>query len=108
MSPEEITEECVLGDLYDRTVAELPEGCRRAYVMVRERAGSYKSVAKALGVSPSAVSRHVVKAQQRLRDGFLASGIVAPPARRGSAGRNGSQRRAHQSSLRTRKHQACQ
>jgi RNA polymerase sigma factor (sigma-70 family) len=83
MSPEANTEECVLGDLYARKVAELPPRCRRAYVMVRERSVPYKAAAKLLGISPSAVSRLVVRAQRYLRSQLLASGIAAPPPRRG-------------------------
>jgi RNA polymerase sigma factor (sigma-70 family) len=83
MSPEVITEERVLGDLLARKVAELPPRCRRAYVMVRERSVPYKAAAKLLGISPSAVSRHVVRAQRYLRSQLLASGIAAPPPRLG-------------------------
>lgn len=85
MSPEVVAEDRELAELHARALDELPEGCRRVYALVREPAATYKSVAKRLGVSESAVSKQVVKAQHRLRSGLLACGIEAQPARRGTA-----------------------
>lgn len=65
MSPELELEEPELAAVHERTLRELPSACRRAYLMVREEGESYNGAARRLGVSPSAVSAHIVTAQRR-------------------------------------------
>ena len=73
-----------LHTLYTRTLESLPPACRRTYVMVREQGMSYDEVAQALGVSRSAVSANVVRAQRAFRRELLARDIVPPPAAKGA------------------------
>ncbi len=87
MSPEDTLYESTLDELYAEMLANLPATCRRVYSMVREQDATYQSVANQLGITESAVSRHVVKAQHRIRENLAAYGISAPPPRRGGASR---------------------
>ena len=68
---------------YTRALESLPPACRRTYVMVREQGMSYEDVAHALGISRSAVSANVVRAQRTFRERLLVRGIVPPPAAKG-------------------------
>jgi RNA polymerase sigma-70 factor (ECF subfamily) len=70
--------------LYTHTLESLPPACRRTYVMVREQGMSYEDVAQALGVSRSAVSANVVRAQRAFRRELIARDIVPPPAAKGA------------------------
>src|SRR2546423_352545 len=63
MSPDLALEERELDEFHEQTLASLPDGCRRAYVMVREDGEPYQVVAERLGVSRAAVCFHVVAAQ---------------------------------------------
>lgn len=67
MSPEQEYEARELEAVREQTLNELPEACRRAYLLVREEGESYERVAERLGVTRSMVSAHVVKAQRRFR-----------------------------------------
>jgi RNA polymerase sigma factor (sigma-70 family) len=73
-----------LQTLYTRTLESLPPACRRTYVMVREQGMTYEDVAHALGVSRSAVSANIVRAQRAFRRELLAHDIVPPPAAKGA------------------------
>lgn len=92
MAPDDTTEERLLAEVHGRALSDLPDGCRRVYLMVRDSHDTYAVVGKRLGISASAVSRHVVKAQHLLRKGLLACGIAAPPPRRGPASRQAQSR----------------
>jgi len=70
--------------LYTRTLESLPPACQRTYVMVREQGMTYEQVADALGVSRSAVSANIVRAQRAFRRELLARDIVPPPAAKGA------------------------
>jgi RNA polymerase sigma-70 factor (ECF subfamily) len=70
--------------LYTRTLESLPPACQRTYVMVREQGMSYEDVAQALGVSRSAVSANIVRAQRAFRRELLARDIVPPPSAKGA------------------------
>ena len=102
MSPDVAFEVQTLSDLIERTIGELPQTCRRVYLMVREEDASYQTVANALGITRSAVCAHVVKAQRRLRAALTdwheerpnaaraVSELPAPRADRDSQRRNDS------------------
>jgi RNA polymerase sigma factor (sigma-70 family) len=64
MSPELAMEERELLELHGRTLASLPSGCRRAYVMVREEEATYEAAAERLGLSPATVNVHVVSRER--------------------------------------------
>jgi len=70
--------------LNTRTLESLPPACQRTYVMVREQGMTYEQVADALGVSRSAVSANIVRAQRAFRRELLARDIVPPPAAKGA------------------------
>ncbi len=67
MEPELALEARELEALRVRAMAELPEACRRAYLLVREQKASYAEAAAVLGVTTSAVNANVVRAQRKLR-----------------------------------------
>jgi RNA polymerase sigma factor (sigma-70 family) len=70
--------------LYTRTLESLPPACQRTYVMVREQGMSYEDAAHALGISRSAVSANIVRAQRAFRRELLARDVVPPPAAKGA------------------------
>jgi RNA polymerase sigma-70 factor (ECF subfamily) len=84
MRPDISSADHELHELYTRTVESLPPACRRTYVMVREQGMTYEDVAHALGVSRSAVSANIVRAQRAFRRELLAHDIVPPPAAKGA------------------------
>jgi RNA polymerase sigma factor (sigma-70 family) len=84
MSPDLISEDRELSAFHAQTLASLPEACRRTYFMIREGRMSYTDAASQLGVSRSAVSANVVRAQRAFRARLLERGIVAPRAAKGS------------------------
>jgi DNA-directed RNA polymerase specialized sigma24 family protein len=81
MAPDLATEDRDLNEFLVEAVASLPDACRASYVMVREGNASYATVAKRLGVSRSAVTANVVRAQRVLRARLRAHGINAPRPR---------------------------
>lgn len=85
MSPSLAQESRELDALHEQAVAELPEACRRAYVMVRDEDLSYDVVATRLGVTRRAVAGHVVRAQQRLTRSLRAHGVSTPRRARNGA-----------------------
>jgi RNA polymerase sigma-70 factor (ECF subfamily) len=64
-----------LGQLYEKDVIEilkksinhLPEGCRKVYLMSRQREFSYSDIAEKLGISVNTVKMHMKIALSRLR-----------------------------------------
>jgi RNA polymerase sigma-70 factor (ECF subfamily) len=84
MRPDISGDDRELHTLYTRTLESLPPACQRTYVMVREQGMSYEDVAQALGVSRSAVSANIVRAQRAFRRELLARDIVPPPAAKGA------------------------
>jgi len=101
MSPELGYEEKELRALQDRVLALIPVVCRRAYLMVRDAQMSYEDVAVHMGVSRSAVTSYVVRAQRRFRQELERQGIQGryrngrpAPSQRDSLGwRPGPERR---------------
>jgi RNA polymerase sigma factor (sigma-70 family) len=83
MSPDLASEDRELYEFHQRILADVPEICRRTYLMIREGDVSYDEVAEQLGVTRSAVRANVVRAQKVLRARLLERGIVAPPAAKG-------------------------
>jgi DNA-directed RNA polymerase specialized sigma24 family protein len=77
MSPDLGYEEAELRVLQDRVLRRIPSMCRRAYLMVRDAEMSYDAVAANLGVSRSAVTSYVVRAQRRFRQELERQGIQA-------------------------------
>ena len=47
---------------------ELPENCRRAFILHRGSDMSYPEIARELGVSTSMVEKHIIRALRHLRD----------------------------------------
>lgn len=81
MSPELTLLDAELTRFHERTLASLPSGCRRSYLMVREEDASYQLTADLLGVSRATVNAHVVAAQRKFREGLPAYGITPEPPR---------------------------
>ena len=79
MSPELANEERELTEFHEQALGRLPDLCRRTYLMVREEEESYQRAALRLGVRPTTVSAHVVKAQRRFRRELAARGIRSRP-----------------------------
>jgi RNA polymerase sigma factor (sigma-70 family) len=46
MAPDQMTEERELLEVHERALSDLPDGCRRAYIMVRDSQESYTAVGK--------------------------------------------------------------
>ena len=84
MRPDIAREDRALHVFYTCTLESLPPACRRAYVMVREQGMTYDNAARALGVSRSAVSANIVRAQRAFRRELQARGIVPPAAAKGA------------------------
>jgi DNA-directed RNA polymerase specialized sigma24 family protein len=78
MSPELTLEERELEALHDEIMADIPQACLRAYVMVRGDDAPYEAVAARLGVSREAVSSNVRRAQRRIRQRLKEHDIHAP------------------------------
>jgi RNA polymerase sigma factor (sigma-70 family) len=57
-----------------RAMAQLPEGCRTAFVLRRIEGYSYTEVAQRLGISESMVAKHLDRATMRLCRDALADG----------------------------------
>lgn len=85
MWPDVAFEEREMDALIDRTLTVLPPTCRRVYEMIRAYDLSYQEVARALGISRSAVSNHIVLAQRRFRVALTEHGITPPPRAIGRA-----------------------
>jgi RNA polymerase sigma factor (sigma-70 family) len=81
MAPDLAGEDRDLNDFLMRVIAGLPFACRTSYLLVREEKLPYAVVAELLGVSKSAVSANVVRAQRVLRARLLEQGIHPPRAR---------------------------
>jgi RNA polymerase sigma factor (sigma-70 family) len=81
--PDTAGEDRELHDFYTRTLDSLTPACRRTYVMVRERGMRYQDVARELGISRSAVSANIVRAQHVFRQALLERGMIPPPAAKG-------------------------
>ena len=91
MSPELALEERELDAMHRQTMASLPPECRRAFTLVRERELSYEIAATRLGVSRSAVNRHVMRAHHAFRRELREYGIDAPkPQRRATTAQGGT------------------
>jgi RNA polymerase sigma factor (sigma-70 family) len=84
MRPDMSGDDRELHTLYTRTLESLPPACQRAYLMVRDEGMSYDDVAHALGISRSAVSANIVRAQRAFRRELLARDIVPPRAAKGT------------------------
>lgn len=67
MSPEQTLDFTELEACIARTIASLPRRCRRVYEMLQENDATYGRVARALGISRTAVCAHVVTARRRIR-----------------------------------------
>ena len=81
MSPELKLVDAELTHFHESTLASLPSGCRRSYLMVREEDASYQLTADLLGVSRATVNAHVVAAQRKFREGLPKYGITPEPPR---------------------------
>jgi len=51
----------------DRALDDLPDRCREAFLLVRERGLSYREAAEVLGISPKTIDAHMVRAVRALR-----------------------------------------
>ena len=80
MSPEVRFSEAELAEFRGRVLADLPEICRRAYVMIREEHATYERVAEELALSRSSIWNHVFAAEQRFRRALEALGISVAPS----------------------------
>lgn len=76
-----------LGRLFDRTLAGLSLGPRRAFHYVRERGMDYREAADCMSISPSTVRQHLIRALATFRIALDANGIINPPPRSGGPGR---------------------
>jgi RNA polymerase sigma factor (sigma-70 family) len=83
MRPDTSGEDRELHAFYSSTLESLTPACKRTYVMVREHGMTYEEAAQALGISRSAVSANLVRAQRVFREQLLARGMLAPPAAKG-------------------------
>lgn len=63
-------------ELYERSVAELPERCRKVFIMSRTENLSVKEIAALLDISPKTVENHISKALSHLRNSFGESLIL--------------------------------
>jgi len=54
-------------DLLRRTIAELPPRCRDAFILHKIRGLSYRETAELLGISESAVEKHIIKGLMHCR-----------------------------------------
>ncbi|MEO9035338.1 MAG: sigma-70 family RNA polymerase sigma factor, partial [Gemmatimonadaceae bacterium] len=84
MRPDLAAEQLHLEKLHETMLDELPKASRLVYIMVRQDGSTYDAVAEALGISVSAVSRSVVRAQRLLREGLALHEINAPRSRKRS------------------------
>ena len=93
--------------LLKRALAELPAGCRAAWVLVREDGATYRNVARRLGISCGLVASHVTRAEQHLAARLLGirschsvpPTVRRPTRRRRRPGRRRTSRRAKASTM---------
>jgi RNA polymerase sigma-70 factor (ECF subfamily) len=78
MSPDLAIDELELEDVYERTLDSLTPACRRAYTLVRDDGLTYSQAAARLGLTRSAISFHLVTAQNRFREALRAYGVSVP------------------------------
>ena len=67
MCPAAALDETEVQRFRERTLYELKEPCRRAFVMVREEHATYASAAEALSVSRTTIRSYVVAAERNFR-----------------------------------------
>jgi RNA polymerase sigma factor (sigma-70 family) len=92
MAPDLANQDRELSEFLARTLASLPEVCRKTYLMIRDGNASYDEVAARLGVTRSAVSANIVRAQRVFRERLLERDIV--PRRAAKGGVKGTRDRA--------------
>ncbi len=68
MDPEADFSERRLRATVATAVDGLPDRCREAFLLVRERGLSYREAGEVLGVSPKTIDAHMVRAMTALRD----------------------------------------
>lgn len=66
MDPEAMLEMSEAETLRATALAELPEGCRTAYLLVREEGATYRDVAAELGISIGLVAHYMRNAERHL------------------------------------------
>jgi RNA polymerase sigma factor (sigma-70 family) len=84
MEPDVAIEERELSEFHAATLASLPAICRTTYLLVRDGGVSYAEVAVQLGITRSAVTANVVRAQRRFRARLRELGITPRPAAKGT------------------------
>lgn len=82
MSPDLAIEEEELARCHARTLADLPDVRRRAYLLVCEERVSCQAAARQLGIPRFSVVAHVAAAQQRFYHALHAQGLATPAAPR--------------------------
>lgn len=84
MEPELVMEERELSEFHAAVLASLPAMCRTTYLLIREADVSYAEAAARLGVTVSAVTANVVRAQRRFRAVLRERDITPPPPAKGT------------------------
>ena len=67
VSPETLATSAQQLELINHALSELPDNCRRAFLMHRAQHLSYREISEALEVSVSMVEKHIIQALKHLR-----------------------------------------
>jgi RNA polymerase sigma factor (sigma-70 family) len=78
MEPEAAIDDVELSALREATLKKLSTRCRAAFELVRNERLSYEMAAERLGVTPSTVKAHVIRAQGAFRAVLRERGVVVP------------------------------
>lgn len=71
-SPEANAQLAELTAAVQRTIDDLPDRCREAYLLHRQHGMSYSEIAELMGVSARTVENHIARALRGLREGLSA------------------------------------
>lgn len=67
-SPEEGLQALELAQVVEHTIQGLPERSREAFLLQRQHGLNYSEIAQVMGISPSTVEKHMIRARKALRE----------------------------------------
>lgn len=69
-SPDKLVEYAELKLRYDRVILNLPEKCKKVFLLVKDEGKKYKEVAELMNISTKTVENHMLKAMKAIREEF--------------------------------------
>jgi len=65
-----------LGSVFEKQIEDLPEQCRKVFVMVWYEGLTYKEVAEKLGISVGACGAHINRAMNKIKVSLVNMGFM--------------------------------